>query len=145
MAHPGGRPPSFTDPIELQNLVDEFFKNEPRPTLAGLAVHIGIARSTFYEYEKIDEFSDIIKKARQKVEALYEQRLVYESNPTGVIFALKNMTWKDRSDFTTDDKPLNFNQLTDDQLNQLINSKIGQDRAGVNAPGEGEETQGESA
>ena len=30
-----------------------------------------------------------------RVEAIYEERLIYEQNQTGVIFSLKNMGWKD--------------------------------------------------
>ncbi len=33
-----------------------------------------------------------------RVEAIYEERLIYEQNQTGVIFSLKNMGWKDKTE-----------------------------------------------
>ena len=101
-----GRPPLFTDPKKLQQLVDEYFRETNRPTLAGLAVHLDMSRKSLYNYEGKPEFLHIIKKAREKVEMIYEERLVYDDKPTGVIFSLKNMGWKDRLDHTTDDEKL---------------------------------------
>lgn len=101
-----GRPPIWTDPDQLQQLVDQYFENDKQPTLAGLAYALGINRQTLYNYEKRDQFFDIVKRAREKVESIYEDRLLYSSSPTGVIFALKNMGWKDRSDVTTNDKDI---------------------------------------
>lgn len=92
------RPLIFKTPDELQAAVDDYFANNERVTLSGLAVHLGIGRRTLYEYNDRDEFSHIVKKAREKVEAKYEERLIYESTPTGVIFALKNMGWDDKKD-----------------------------------------------
>jgi hypothetical protein len=99
MAHAGGRPMKFKTANELQKSVDEYFEKESHITLAGLAVHLGIARSTLYEYNEKDKFSDILKKAREKVEAHYEELMIYRlQNQTGPIFALKNMGWKDKTE-----------------------------------------------
>jgi hypothetical protein len=92
----GGRPPIWSNPNELKGLVDMYFETTTRWTLAGLAVFLGIDRKTLYNYEDKDEFFHIIKNARDRVEAIYEERAIYENNPTGVIFALKNMGWTDR-------------------------------------------------
>ena len=91
-----GRPLAYQSAEELQTAIDDYFINQPKPTLAGLAYELGISRSTLYLYDDKDEYSDIIKRARELVESFYEGRLIYESNPTGVIFALKNMSWKDK-------------------------------------------------
>ena len=96
----------WTTPKALEKEIDLYFKNEAEPTLAGLAVALHIDRQTLYNYEKREKYFDIIKKARDKVLAIYEHRLIYSSQPTGVIFALKNMGWKDRSDITTNDKDI---------------------------------------
>lgn len=93
-----GRPLIFETPQKLSEAVEKYFAEEKKPTLAGLAYALGINRQTLYNYETRDDFLDIIKRAREKVEATYEQRLVYENNPTGVIFALKNMSWKDKTE-----------------------------------------------
>ena len=94
---PGGRPLKYT-PDELQIAVDDYFATEQKPTIAGLAVHLDMDRQTLYNYRERDEFFDILKRAVNKVEAKYEGRLIYENNPTGVIFALKNMGWKDKTE-----------------------------------------------
>ena len=94
-----GRPlgtTKFKTPKELQEAVDKYFDTEKQPTLAGLAYHIGIDRQTLYNYKNRDNFFDIIKKATDKVASVYEGRLIYNNNSTGVIFALKNMGWTDR-------------------------------------------------
>jgi len=92
-----GRPAKYKTPEELQKAVDSYFQNNDRITLSGLALHLGFeSRQTLYNYAERDEFLDIIKKARMTVEASYEDRLIYESNATGVIFALKNMDWTDK-------------------------------------------------
>jgi len=111
--NPEGRPPIWTDPLELKQLVFDYFttgKGKDRPTLAGLALALKIDRKTLYNYEKKDEFFYIIKEARERVETIYEDRLVYESQPTGVIFALKNMGWADNQniDHRTLGKPINM-------------------------------------
>lgn len=92
----GGRPPIWSNPNELKVLVDAYFETTARPTLSGLAVYLDIDRQTLYNYKAKDEFFDILKKATAKVESIYEERAIYENNPTGVIFALKNMGWTDR-------------------------------------------------
>lgn len=93
-----GRPLIYKTPQELETAVDSYFKDNERVTLAGLAVHLGIGRRTLYEYADREEFSHIIKRARERVEAVYEERLIYENNATGVIFALKNMEWRDKQE-----------------------------------------------
>jgi hypothetical protein len=95
----------FTSAEHLSQLVEEYFETNDKPTLSGLAVHLGIDRQTLYNYKNRDEFFDIIKAATAKVVSIYEERLIYSDKPTGVIFALKNMDWKDRHDHTTDDRP----------------------------------------
>lgn len=91
-----GRPPLWTDPKVLQKLVDNYFETEKNVTLSGLAEALDISRSSLYNYGEKDGFLDIIKKARRKVEKRYEEHLIYSNQPTGVIFALKNMGWSDK-------------------------------------------------
>lgn len=92
-----GRPLKYTVE-ELTVKVNEYFETQERQTLAGLALFLGIDRQTLYNYRERDEFFDIIKESVNRVEAKYEERLIYENAPTGVIFALKNMGWKDKSE-----------------------------------------------
>lgn len=123
-----GRPATYETPEELQQAVDSYFeylKGEyidvketqvidgkevdtirrewtrfpENATITGLVLHLGfVHRQSLTDYEKRnDEFSDIIKKARTRVESDYEKQL-YKSTPTGAIFALKNMGWKDKQE-----------------------------------------------
>jgi hypothetical protein len=92
---PAGRPIKYTA-AELQTKVNEYFEVEPKPTIAGLAVHVGVERKTLYNYKEQDELLHIVKEAIARIESNYERRLIYENNPTGVIFALKNMGWRDK-------------------------------------------------
>ena len=93
-----GRPLLFETPEELEYQIMGYIQDEKKPTLAGLAYHLGIDRHTLYNYKDRPEFFHIIKKATDYVEYKYEERLIYETNPTGVIFALKNMGWKDKQE-----------------------------------------------
>jgi hypothetical protein len=108
-----GRPSVFESPIEMELKIDEYFDNCPDKktivlgngtieisaiTITGLCIYLGFdSRQSFYDYEKKEQFSYIIKKARLKVENYYEKCLQY-GNVTGAIFPLKNMGWSDKSE-----------------------------------------------
>ncbi len=114
-----GRPAHFETDDLLQSKVEEYFvyikgeKEEIKKgnktitmwvrypenaTVTGLALYLGFeSRQSFYDYEKNEEFSYTIKKARLKIEAAYEQELL-SKNATGAIFALKNFGWKDKTE-----------------------------------------------
>jgi hypothetical protein len=67
-------------------------KPEP-PTLAGLALYLGFnSKDDLDRYETKGRFKAVIKQARLRVMTYYESRL-YAPNPTGAMFALKNMGW----------------------------------------------------
>lgn len=112
-----GRPPFYKSNDELQKAIDDYFKNGIKvksvivgsgnkkevveievPTITGLALHLGFCdRQSFYSYEKRDEFSYTIKKARFFIEQHYEE-LLQTGNVTGAIFALKNFGWVDKTE-----------------------------------------------
>lgn len=109
----GGRPALFNSPGELQKAIDDYFNGGankrliivglgtmeiPCYTICGLAYYLGfVSRQSFYDYEKNIVFSDIIKKARLRIEMAYEERLA-DTGCTGAIFALKNMDWHDKTE-----------------------------------------------
>ena len=110
--NPVGRPPKFKTPKELEEMVDQYFIDGvrkktkvvggkavkvPMPTITGLVLYLGFSdRHSFYDYEKREEFSHTIKKARTFIEMEYEELL--QSGLTNAIFALKNMGWKDKTE-----------------------------------------------
>jgi hypothetical protein len=105
---PAGRPPKFETVEDLDIMISDYFaslkyisegEEKQRPaTITGLALHLGFCdKCSLYDYEKKDEFSHSIKKARLMVENSYEMRLMGRS-ATGCIFALKNFGWKDKTE-----------------------------------------------
>jgi len=92
-----GAPPIYKDPLDLEKKIIQYFDcEEERFTITGLCLFCGFeSRQSFYDYEKREEFSYIIKRSRTIIENMYEQKLQTNS-PTGAIFALKNMGWDDK-------------------------------------------------
>lgn len=118
-----GRPLLFETPQKLEQAIDGYINTEKKPTLAGLAYHLGIDRHTLYNYKEREDFFHILKKATDFVQYKYEERLIYESNPTGVIFALKNMGWSDKQEIdqktTVKDERIDDSKFTDEELRVL--------------------------
>ena len=106
---PAGRPLKYETVEDVTPLIDAYFANTPIEewTVTGLALALDTSRKTLMEYEGRDEFSNTIKKAKDRVENAYELSL-RKTGRTGDIFALKNFDWKDKSDhdLTSDGKPL---------------------------------------
>lgn len=101
--NPVGRPPKFTDADSLDEVVASFFHfcevHEYPYTIHGLCVHLGCTRETLCDYEKKPEFSDTIKKAKEKIRWFVERELFQGKNPSGMIFWLKNNAgWKDKQE-----------------------------------------------
>lgn len=89
----GGRPPIYNSPEELATEIHNYFEQDSKATITGLALFLGFeSRSSLDDYSKrSDEFSFIIKRAKLAVENSYEQ-----SGQAFDIFALKNMGWRDK-------------------------------------------------
>lgn len=71
------------------------------------------------------EFSYIIKYAKMLVESAYEDRLTTKDNPTGAIFALKNMGWKDKTEIGHTDGEGNDIQPISFTYDELMKLKYG--------------------
>ena len=102
----GGRPPTHTDPEEVQKLVDEYFdsltgevdkeKFEIPPTITGLTLALGFSnKASLYDYSEKEEFAHVIKTARTRIEHYSEKQVALGEKCTGNIFILKNMDWHD--------------------------------------------------
>jgi len=98
---PGGRPKIFEDAKGLQACLDEYkayLKDSGKPpTIAGLAYYTGLDRQTIYNYQKRDEFFDIISKFRNWVIMTYEE-VAIDKGGSGVIFLLKNYGYTDKQE-----------------------------------------------
>lgn len=140
MADLGGRPPLFETPEDMDKAIEAYFEyvrgdfhyecksddegNEidqkvwdrfPEPiTITGLCLHLGFeSRQSFYDNEKREGFSYIVKRARMRVENHYEASAQSAKTPTFQIFALKNMGWSDKNeiDHTTKGESMNVISL----------------------------------
>ena len=147
----GGRPPIFKNAKQLAKKVDAYFEyikgeshgsgkrkvwdREPEPaTICGLTLYLGFAhRSTLDDYEEVEEFSNIIKRARLRVAFEYEKKLS-DQKPTGPIFALKNMGWSDNKsiELSSDpDKPvipptvtnIDYTKLSTQVLEEIVKAR----------------------
>lgn len=99
----GGRPPKYNNAEEMQEKIDEYFKQcdeEYEPyTVTGLGLALNMSRQDLINYSNKDEFFDTIKKAKARVENYLEKRLITNSSATGIIFNLKNnYGWKDKQE-----------------------------------------------
>jgi hypothetical protein len=98
----GGRPALFETDDDLSLKINEYFLeltvNKEPATITGLALYLGFeSRQSFYDYEDRDGFSYTIKRARLRIEHEYEKKLT-GNNVAGPIFALKNLSWKDKTE-----------------------------------------------
>ncbi len=96
-----GRPLKFQSLTDLEEAINKFFTdcdvNKEPYTITGLALALDTTRQSLCDYEKREEFTDTLKKAKARVENYAEKRL-FEGQPTGAIFALKNYGWSDKQD-----------------------------------------------
>jgi hypothetical protein len=106
---PAGRPPKFKTVEEMQAVIDDYFSkrsDEDPPTILGLCEVLDMERISLLRYEDKDEFSNTIKKAKAKVRAAVEHRLMTgKSAPAAAIFWLKNNAeWVDKIETGFTDK-----------------------------------------
>lgn len=100
MAHPGGRPVEYT-PERIQEIIEAMenyieWCRQTIPSIAGFAYENKIPRQALYDHS---EFSDVIKRLRDKREMMLEERLFSDPRfATGTIFALKQMGWSDKQE-----------------------------------------------
>ena len=156
--HPGGRPPKYTNPEELQKKIDEYFisgrnmktvifkskdgpveMKVPMPTISGLVLFCGFSdRGAFYDYESKPEFSHTIKRARSRIAQDYEEDLK-NGLGVGAIFALKNLGWQDKTEIesksevkTVNEIIVKYENMSNEQLTDAIMERINGHKAKLN-------------
>lgn len=128
---PAGRPPKYTDPDEMQEVIDKYFAdcdvNDKPYTISGLALALGMSTEALRHYGERDEFVATIKGAKLKCENYLEEALVTRpSGHTGLIFSLKNnYGWKDKTE-------QDVNLSADERIKRKVLEKINkpQDHSG---------------
>lgn len=117
-----GRPKKFKSIKELQEKIDAYFVDceeyEEPITLTGLCIWLDTTRETLMDYQEADEFSDTIKKAKQRIENAYEKRLIKRGN-AGDIFALKQFGWTDKQEIDNKISYSLFEQETERKAEKL--------------------------
>ena len=93
------RPFKYT-PEQLEKKIDEYFKKKEKESredklvfcsIRDLANFLEIDLQTFYNYDSRPNYSDITKRARERIIATWEQQLFFPGrNSSGAIFYLKN-------------------------------------------------------
>lgn len=101
----------YKDEKELKKAIDNYFikcDEQDKPyTMSGLALSLGIDRTTLIRYGDRDLFATLIKEAKAKVETMLEENLYRLGNNSGIIFNLKNnYGWKDSVE-VNDNRELN--------------------------------------
>lgn len=124
--HPGGRPLKFKTVKELQELIEKYFrdcKRQKRPyTITGLAIALDTTRDVLLDYENVyPQYSNTVKKAKQKCENFAEEKLFGNTQVAGAIFNLKNnyKNWKDRSELE-----ITENEPDEDELRDIVEGII---------------------
>lgn len=119
---------------EMEMVEVQVWDRYPEPyTITGLTLFLGFAhRQSLSDYEEKAEYSDIIKRARTRVEHGYEKRLFHD-RPTGAIFALTNMGWKNQQqvDHTTKGEKIgsgavDYSKLSDSALEEIAKAGPGE-------------------
>jgi hypothetical protein len=97
----GGRPPKFATVEQLEQLCEEYFSdceiNNKPLTISGLVLFLDTNRETLLDYQVKPGFSDVVKKAKLRVEHYVEQKLLTDGG-AGSIFWLKNHGWRDKQE-----------------------------------------------
>ena len=99
-----GRPRKYT-PEEFDEKIQEYFKlciESPHkmPTKGGLALHLDMTRDMLSDYDKLEEYTNALKRAYQLIEEGWVQNL-RGNNVAGTIFYLKNAFkehWRDKQE-----------------------------------------------
>lgn len=82
---------------ELAELNEAALSEAEPATISGLALYLGFnSLAGFEDYEQNGEFGAALQRARLRLQAIYERRLLQQS-PTGAMFALKSFGWDERA------------------------------------------------
>ncbi len=129
-----GRPMKFETNEQLEKAINDYFVDiearEQPPTMTGLALALDLSRQGLVNYANNEKFFDTIKKARQKVEAYNEQKLISGMPATGLIFNLKNnFGWKDTTEqsITTNQKIVYIDKEEKDDYEKHIEEQLDAD------------------
>ena len=123
-----GQPPCFESETELTAAIEDYFNScltpmvdentglvtgmrwWKKPTLGGMAIHLGVARETIWNYGKSDRYFNTIKKAKDIITNFTEELLIEGQNPVGAINTLVNL----RVGWVADEKTIKVEPVMQD-------------------------------
>lgn len=84
---------------KIKKTEEKVWLREPEPpTLTGLALYLGFnSKQEFEACETKARYGAPLKRARLRIESIYEKKLHFHSS-SGAVFALKSMGWNERTD-----------------------------------------------
>ena len=127
MSNLGGRPRIIETPELFDEMVDAYIQEckdtEQVITLTGLIIALGLSgRQALDNYGNYDGFVDSVKRAKLFIEHTYEQKL-HGTSPTGAIFGLKNMGWKDKHEVENVNHNFDYDVMSDAELERIASGK----------------------
>lgn len=89
-------------PEEFEKKSSAFFEkcleDGTPPTASGLAYSLGFSsRQSLHDYKQRDEFRSVVERAMLFIECSYEKQMAMGRGDGGIIFALKNFGWTDKT------------------------------------------------
>ena len=131
----------YASPEQMQEAIDQYFAScvrvvtnemtgEPDfywtdpPTVPGLARALGMTVKTVLEYQKLDDFAEVITEAKLIIEEYTAKALIANPKATGLIFVLKNMGWQDNRTVTYAPPSRLEAAKTPEQLAELIQQDV---------------------
>lgn len=108
MLNPSFQPRCFKSAEDMSKEIEGYFKSLTapvfddkgiqigvrwigKPTVGGLAVYLAVDRKTVFNYSKSDEFSTLLKRAKDIIHSFNEQMLADGRNCIGAINTLVNL------------------------------------------------------
>lgn len=127
MLNPSFQPRCFKSPEDMAREIEEYFKSLTapvfddegaqigvrwigKPTVGGLAVYLAVDRKTVFNYSKSDQFSPLLKRAKDIIHAFNESMLADGRNPVGAINTLVNL----RDGWVSDQKNIQIEPVLPD-------------------------------
>lgn len=117
---------SLTAPVFDENNVQIGVRWIGKPTVGGLAVYLAVDRKTVFNYTKSDEFSPLLKRAKDIIHAFNEGMLADGRNPVGAINTLVNLRdgWvSDQKNIQIEPKLPDNGAKSADEITDFLDSK----------------------
>jgi len=129
--HPGGRPSKYTKELlkKCEHYIDHWQEEKGIviPTITGLALHLGIAEATIYDWaghKDKQEFSENISQIKRKqVQVLKNSGLSGTFNAKITTLLLSRHDVIERKETQRIEMEVSTTQMTDEQLQEIAGAK----------------------